>query len=71
MQDAHSRAAALAALAGVELGKVLEISMSSGGGYPMPMGGARMDMANSASVPGISSGQLSIAVQVQLTYEIR
>jgi uncharacterized protein YggE len=71
MQDAHSRAAALAELAGVELGKVLEISMSSGGGYPMPMGGARMDMANSASVPGISSGQLSIAVQVQLTYEIR
>jgi hypothetical protein len=30
-----------------------------------------MDMANSASVPGISSGQLSIAVHVQLTYEIR
>ena len=33
MADARSRAEALAKLAGVKLGKVLNISMSSGGGY--------------------------------------
>jgi uncharacterized protein YggE len=71
MRDARARAEALASLAGVQLGKVLTISMSPGGGYPMPMAGGRMDSVASASVPGISSGQLSIAVQVQLTYEIQ
>lgn len=71
MGDAHNRAAALAELAGVELGKVMTISMSSGGGYPMPIMDGRMAMAQSAAVPGISSGQLSIAVQVQVTYEIQ
>lgn len=70
MADARSRAEALADLADVELGDVQSISMSPGGNYPMPMGG-RMDMAMSASVPGISSGQLSITVQVQVTYEIQ
>jgi uncharacterized protein YggE len=71
MGDAHNRAAALAELAGVELGKVMTISMSSGGGYPMPIMDGRMAMAQSAAVPGISSGQLSIAVQVHVTYEIQ
>jgi hypothetical protein len=70
MADARTRAESLAELAGVELGKVLEISVSSGGGFPMPMAGGFMEVAKSASVPGISSGQLSVAVQVQLTYEI-
>lgn len=70
MADARSRAEALAELAGVKLGQVLSISMSSGGAYPMPMAGGFKDMAMSASVPGISSGQLSVAVQVQLSYEI-
>ena len=70
MADARSRAEALADLAGVKLGKVLGISMTPGGNYPMFMGG-RMDMAVSASVPGISSGQLSVNVQVQVTYEIQ
>ena len=71
MADARARAEALAALAGVELGDVLSISMSPGGGYPVPMMGGRMDMAQAAPVPGISAGQLSIAVQVQATYGIR
>lgn len=70
MADARSRAGALAELAGVKLGDVQSISMSPGGGYPMPMMGGRMDMAQSASVPGISTGQLSIFVQVQVTYAI-
>lgn len=71
MADARARAAALAELAGVRLGKVLAITMSPGGNYPVPMMGGRMDMAQSASVPGISTGQLSITVQVQVAYEIQ
>lgn len=71
MADARARAEALAELAGVRLGKVLKISMSPGGGYPVPFMGGRMDMAQSASVPGISTGQLSITVQVQVSYEIQ
>ncbi len=71
MADARARAEALAELAGVSLGKVLAITTSPGGGYPVPMMGGRMDMAQSASVPGISTGQLSISVQVQVSYEIQ
>lgn len=70
MADARARAEALAKLAGVGLGRVLAITTSPGGGYPLPMMGGRMDMAQSASVPGISTGQLSITVQVQVAYEI-
>ena len=70
MADAHGRAEALATLAGVELGNVLTISMSSGGSYPTPMLGARMEMAQAVSVPDIAPGQSSIAVHVQVTYEI-
>ncbi len=71
MADARTRAEALARLAGVELGKVLEISVSSGGGFPVPKASGSREMAMSVAAPGISSGQLSVAVQVQLTYEIR
>ena len=71
MADARTRAEALAELAGVELGRVLTISMSSGGSYPVPMMGARMEMAQAAAMPDISAGQLSVAVQVQVTYEIK
>lgn len=70
MNDARSRAEALAKLAGVQLGEVMTISMSSGGGHPMPMGGARFDMAVAQSVPGISEGQVSVSVQVYVTYAI-
>lgn len=70
MADARSRAEALAELAGVQLREVLRISTSPGGGYPVPMMGGRMEMAQSASVPGISTGQLSVGVDVQVTYAI-
>jgi len=73
MADARAQAAELAELAGVELGEVLTISMSSGGGYPVPMmanrGGDYM-MAEAAAVPGISPGQLSVNVQVYVTFAI-
>jgi len=71
MADAHTRAAALAELAGVELGDVQSISMSAGGNYPTPMMGGRMEMAMAAPAPGISTGQLSITVQVHISYAIR
>ncbi len=69
MADARAKAEALAKLAGVELGDVLTLSMSSGGGYPRPM--ARMSMAHDEVSPSISTGELSIGVNVQLTYAIR
>lgn len=71
MEDARNRAESLAELANVDLGKVLTISMSSGGGGPMPMFGARMAMAEFDSAPAISAGQLSVSVQVQVSYEIQ
>jgi uncharacterized protein len=73
MEDARARAESLAKLAGVKLGEVQSISMMQGGGFPMPMmGGGRMAMAEAAGVvPGISPGQLSVSVQVNVTYAIR
>lgn len=70
MADARSRAEALAGLADVRLGEVIRISSPAGSGYPVPMMGGRMDMAQSASVPGISTGELSIFVEVQVSYAI-
>ncbi|HSD70936.1 MAG TPA: SIMPL domain-containing protein [Woeseiaceae bacterium] len=74
MADARARAGELAKLAGVELGEVLTISMSYGGGYPGPMMAGRggdLMMMEAAAVPGISPGQLSVNVQVYVTYAIR
>jgi uncharacterized protein YggE len=53
MADARAQAKELAELADVELGEVLTISMSSGGGYPMPMMEARGGymMADAAPAP--------------------
>lgn len=70
MEDARQRAEALAKLAGVELGEVLHISMSSGG-YPGPMPMARMQAMDANAEPSIMSGELSISIQLQVTYSIR
>ncbi len=71
MANARSQAEALAGLAGVELGEVLRISTAPGAGYPVPLMGGGMEMARSASVPGISTGELSVYLQVQVTWAIR
>lgn len=68
--DARARAESLAELAGVELGDVLQISMTNGGGWPRPMM-ARMEAADAATVPGISPGEQSVNVQVQVSFAIR
>ena len=71
MEDARSRAQSLADLAGVELGDILTISTSSGGGYPSPMMSRQTMEMDAASAPGISPGQLSVSVQIHATFAIR
>lgn len=71
MQDARARAQDLAELAGVQLGEVLQISLSTGGGIPIPYRAARMEAMDAAMAPSISTGQLTVTVQVQVSYAIR
>jgi len=71
MDDARKRAESLAELGGVTLGDVTIISEVVGSPVmPLGMGGG-FAMEQAASDPGISPGQLSYQVQVQVTYSIR
>ncbi len=68
MQDAAKRAASLG---NVTLGNVTVISEVVGQPVtPLGMGGGGYAMEQAASAPGISPGQLSYQVQVQVTYGI-
>ena len=70
--DARKRAESLAELGGVALGDVVIISEVIGTPVmPLGMGGSAMAMEQAASAPGISPGQLSYQVQVQVTYGIQ
>lgn len=72
MEDAAKRAASLAELGNVTLGQVKVISEVVGQPVmPLGMGGGGVAMEQAASVPGISPGQLSYQVQVQVTYNIQ
>jgi len=72
MEDAAKRAASLAELGNVSLGPVTVISEVVGTPVmPLGMGGGGMAMEQAATVPGISPGQLSYQVQVQVTYGIQ
>ncbi len=72
MADAAQRAESLAELGNVELGSIQIISEVIGSAVPPimrgDMGGA---MQESAAAPGISPGQLSFQVQVQVTYSLQ
>ena len=70
MQDAANRAASLAELGSVSLGEVTVISEIIGQPVMPYGGGYAMEQAASAA-PGISPGQLSYQVQVQVTYSIQ
>ena len=71
MQDAANRAASLAELGNVALGDITVISEVVGTPV-MPLGGGYAMEQQAASVaPGISPGQLSYQVQVQVTYSIQ
>jgi uncharacterized protein YggE len=70
--DARKRAESLAELGGVALGDVTIISEVVGTPVmPLGMGGSGVAMEQAASAPGISPGQLSYQVQVQVTYGIQ
>jgi len=72
--NARERAESLAELSGVELGDVAVISEVIGQSGPMPFGDRGMGggaMAEGAAAPGISPGQLSVGVEVQVTFAIR
>ncbi len=72
MEDAAKRAASLAELGNVTLGQVKVISEVVGQPVmPLGMGGGGVAMEQAASAPGISPGQLSYQVQVQVTYNIQ
>jgi uncharacterized protein YggE len=70
MQDAANRAASLAELGNVALGEITVISEVVGTPVMPLSGGYAMEQAASAA-PGISPGQLSYQVQVQVTYSIQ
>jgi uncharacterized protein len=73
MADARARAESLASLAGVGLGEVIAISMSSAPDYPRPYAASRMmEMADAgAPVPGIAPGQQSVMVTIHASFAIR
>ncbi|HEX2138720.1 MAG TPA: SIMPL domain-containing protein [Woeseiaceae bacterium] len=73
MADARARAESLASLAGVGLGEVISLSMSSAPDHPRPYAASRvMEMADAgAPVPGIAPGQQSVTVTIHASFAIR
>jgi uncharacterized protein YggE len=73
VEDAQSQAQQLVDLTGAKLGPVQYISISSSQ-VPIPIyegkGGGGYSAANTSSVP-VSSGQMTISVNVNITYEIK
>jgi hypothetical protein len=69
VQDARRKAEMMAAAAGVSLGAVLEMSESTGGGPQPYFRGAPMAM-EAAAVP-VAGGEVSLSVQVSITWEIK
>ncbi len=69
MQNAKARAAELAILSGVSLGKVIAINeIPAYGAMPMPYANTRMESAP-AGMP-TSVGQLAVSVNLTVTFEI-
>lgn len=69
IDDAKAQAQAIAETAGVSLGPIRTISINENGGIvPVPRA-VEMEMPQGGSVP-ISTGQLTIRVTADLTYEI-
>jgi len=70
MTDAQSRATALAQLAGVELGEILIINESWSGSGPFDVMNYAERSAAGVSAAPIEPGQLSVQLQVSVTYRI-
>lgn len=73
IDNAREKAASLAELSGVELGEVVSVTEVIGQpGIPFPVGaGGARDVAEQGAAPGISPGELSYGVQIQVTFAIR
>ncbi|HMD88379.1 MAG TPA: SIMPL domain-containing protein [Anaerolineaceae bacterium] len=69
IQDARTQADELTKAAGVTLGPIDTISLSSGN-QPQPMFAAPAAMSAGANVP-VSAGQLEISIDASITYEIK
>jgi uncharacterized protein YggE len=65
--DAHSRAQAMAAAAGVRLGQVVRVSDVSFSGYPSPAYDLKAGAAATTQLP---AGELNVTVTVQVAYAI-
>tara|TARA_R110001599_G_scaffold353817_1_gene598958 strand:+ start:92652 stop:93392 length:741 start_codon:yes stop_codon:yes gene_type:complete len=68
--DAMGKAKALAAAAGVKLGKLLELSEQSHQSGPMPMMKSEMIMARAADSVPVAAGENSYQVTVNMSYGI-
>ncbi len=69
--NAVAKANTLAAAAGVQLGKVLEINETSFAQPPMPIAEARGYASGAAAAPPIQAGENAYRVQVNMTWEIK
>ena len=72
IKDAMDKAQNLSKNLGVRFGKVIAFYESSGGGYPVYFGEAKvMTMSAQAPTPQVPIGENEIKAQVTLTYEIK
>jgi uncharacterized protein YggE len=65
--DARRKAELYATAAGVQLGRVLHVDETGGGGPPIPIAYARME---AAAAPPIAAGQLELSSSVTVTFAI-
>ena len=70
MKKAVAKANTLANAAGVEVGKILEISEQSFPSYPVPMARAEMAMARSADAVPVAVGESTYKVNVNVSFAI-
>ena len=71
VKDARQKAETLAAAAGVNIGRILEISEQSYAPRPVPMLNAEVAMSRAAdAAPPVAAGENSYQVTVQVTYAI-
>jgi len=70
VKDARRKADTLAAAAGVETGRILEISEQAFVPRPMPMVNAEMAMSRAADAVPVATGENSYRVTVQISFAI-
>jgi len=75
LKNAQEKAEALASVAGVKLGRVINFQESFGGGYPQPMYYAKdvaqgMGGANVESAPSVQAGSTEVMANVTITYQL-